>query len=97
MTRICIYGAGAIGGLMAAALAEAGADVSLVARGPHLAALQRTRHVAGGLVHTRDHPLEDAPSLGLDRRVLVARWTLERRVHLLEGQDEKERMRDVVP
>ena len=41
MTRICIYGAGAIGGLMAAALAEVGADVSLVARGPHLAAIKQ--------------------------------------------------------
>ena len=31
MTRICIFGAGAIGGYMAAALDKAGADVSLVA------------------------------------------------------------------
>ena len=40
MTKVCIYGAGAIGGLMAAALCEAGAEVSLVARGPHLKAIQ---------------------------------------------------------
>ena len=39
--RICIYGAGAIGGYMGAKLASAGADVSLVARGPHLAAMQQ--------------------------------------------------------
>jgi 2-dehydropantoate 2-reductase len=39
--KVCIYGAGAIGGLMAARLAKAGtAEVSLVARGPHLAAMQ---------------------------------------------------------
>jgi 2-dehydropantoate 2-reductase len=38
--KICIYGAGAIGGYMAAKLAKAGADVSLVARGPHLKAMQ---------------------------------------------------------
>ena len=38
--KICIFGAGAIGGYMAAKLAAVGADVSLVARGPHLAALQ---------------------------------------------------------
>ena len=39
--KICIYGAGAIGGLLAARLAKAGtAAVSLVARGPHLAAMQ---------------------------------------------------------
>ena len=38
--KICIFGAGAIGGYMAAKLAAAGADVSVVARGPHLAAMQ---------------------------------------------------------
>lgn len=38
--KICIFGAGAIGGYMGAKLAEVGADVSLVARGPHLAAMQ---------------------------------------------------------
>ena len=38
--RICIFGAGAIGGYMAAKLAQAGADVSIVARGPHLAAIR---------------------------------------------------------
>lgn len=38
--KICIFGAGAIGGFMGAKLAEAGADVSLVARGPHLAAMR---------------------------------------------------------
>ena len=38
--KICIYGAGAIGGLMGARLARAGAEVSLIARGPHLAAMR---------------------------------------------------------
>ncbi|MGH1357322.1 MAG: 2-dehydropantoate 2-reductase [Burkholderiaceae bacterium] len=38
--KICIFGAGAIGGYMGAKLAKAGAQVSLVARGPHLAAMQ---------------------------------------------------------
>src|ERR1700738_223596 len=38
--RICIYGAGAIGGYLGAHLARAGADVSLVARGAHLAAMR---------------------------------------------------------
>ncbi|WP_333714397.1 2-dehydropantoate 2-reductase [Yoonia sp.] len=38
--KICIFGAGAIGGYMGAKLAEAGADVSLVARGPHLEAMR---------------------------------------------------------
>lgn len=39
--KICIVGAGAIGGLMANRLARAGADVSLVARGAQLAAIAR--------------------------------------------------------
>lgn len=39
--RIAIFGAGAIGGYMGAKLALAGADVTLIARGPHLAAMQR--------------------------------------------------------
>ncbi len=38
MTKICVFGAGAIGGYMAAALSKAGADVSIIARGPHLEA-----------------------------------------------------------
>ena len=39
--KVCIYGAGAIGGHIGGHLARAGVDVSLIARGPHLAAMQR--------------------------------------------------------
>jgi 2-dehydropantoate 2-reductase len=42
--KICIYGAGAVGGLIAARLARSGHDVSVVARGAHLDAIR-----AGGL------------------------------------------------
>jgi 2-dehydropantoate 2-reductase len=38
--RICIYGAGASGGHFAVRLARAGHDVSVIARGPHLAAIR---------------------------------------------------------
>lgn len=39
--KLCIFGAGAIGGLMAAKLAAKGdVDVTVIARGPHLAAMQ---------------------------------------------------------
>lgn len=38
--RICVFGAGAIGGYIAAKLAKAGSEVSVVARGPHLAAMR---------------------------------------------------------
>ena len=39
-SKICIFGAGAIGGYLAACLHDAGADVSLIARGPHLKAIK---------------------------------------------------------
>src|SRR5438046_4079835 len=39
--RICVYGAGAIGGLMAAWLARSGQGVSVVARGAQLQAIRR--------------------------------------------------------
>ena len=43
--KICVYGAGAIGGLMAAWLARAGHEVSLVARGAQLDAIQREKRM----------------------------------------------------
>ena len=41
MPSICVFGAGAIGGYLAARLEAAGTPVSIVARGAHLAAMQR--------------------------------------------------------
>lgn len=38
--KIAIYGAGAIGGFLGFHLADAGAEVTLIARGPHLAAMR---------------------------------------------------------
>ncbi len=38
--KVCIVGAGAIGGILAARLAKAGHDVSAIARGAHLQAIQ---------------------------------------------------------
>ena len=74
-TRICIFGAGAIGGYLAAALHEAGAEVSLVARGLHLEAIR-----AEGLglekdgTTTRYHlPASDRPAdLGPQDYVVLA-------------------------
>jgi 2-dehydropantoate 2-reductase len=49
MTKVCIFGAGAIGGYVGARLAKAGeADISLVARGAHLDAMK-----ARGLILTQ--------------------------------------------
>ncbi|TCT00471.1 2-dehydropantoate 2-reductase [Paralcaligenes ureilyticus] len=52
--KICIYGAGSIGGYIGAKLAAVGVDVSFVARGPHLAAMQEhgVRLQEGGVEHT---------------------------------------------
>ncbi len=38
--KVAIFGAGAIGGFLGVKLAQAGADVTFIARGPHLAAMQ---------------------------------------------------------
>ncbi len=40
--RVCVVGAGAIGGLLAVRMATAGQPVSVVARGDHLAAIRRS-------------------------------------------------------
>ena len=72
--RICIFGAGAIGGYLGAKLAAAGADVSLVARGPHLAALQAnglTLIEAGNRTAVPVRATEDASSLGAQDYVIL--------------------------
>ena len=63
--RICIFGAGAIGGHLAAKLASAGHDVAAVARGPNLEALRASgialRHgerTFSGRVRASDRPAE---------------------------------------
>jgi len=38
--KVCVFGAGAIGGYLGVCLARSGAEVSLVARGPHLEAIR---------------------------------------------------------
>jgi 2-dehydropantoate 2-reductase len=39
--KICVVGAGAIGGLLGARLALSGEDVTLIDQGEHLAAIRR--------------------------------------------------------
>jgi 2-dehydropantoate 2-reductase len=72
--RICIFGAGAIGGLLGARLAESGADVSLVARGPHLAAMRERGlelRTDDGSVITHPVATDDAASLGHQDYLIV--------------------------
>ncbi len=55
--RICVYGAGAVGGHIAGRLADGGADVSVIARGETLAAIRQH----GLRVQTRDRMLTSRP------------------------------------
>jgi 2-dehydropantoate 2-reductase len=64
MTKVCIFGAGAIGGYVGARLAMKGeADVSLVARGNHLAAMKSNGLVLkqNGETHTLHPRVTDDP------------------------------------
>jgi 2-dehydropantoate 2-reductase len=72
--KICVFGAGAIGGYMGVKLAQAGADVSLVARGPHLAAMQQNglRLIEEGQEHKVSVSASDTPAdLGEQDYIIV--------------------------
>lgn len=72
--RIAIFGAGAIGGLLGVKLAAAGADVTFIARGPHLAAMQAngvTLKSGGETLVVRPRCVEDAAEAGLQDYVVV--------------------------
>jgi 2-dehydropantoate 2-reductase len=73
--RICIYGAGAIGGYMGVLLARAGAEVSLVARGAHLDAMNRhgiKLVVEGSEFVAHPRCTNDAAELGPQDLVIIA-------------------------
>jgi 2-dehydropantoate 2-reductase len=64
--KVCVFGAGAVGGHLAAKLAAAGHDVSVVARGAHLEAMRANgvtlihgRDTIRGRVRTSDPGLQD--------------------------------------
>jgi 2-dehydropantoate 2-reductase len=73
--KICIYGAGAIGGYLGVLLKEGGADVSLVARGAHLAAIRDNgvRLQIGGAEKVARMPATSNPAeLGPQDYVIIA-------------------------
>src|SRR5712671_2260226 len=75
--KICIYGAGAVGGLIAGWLARSGRNVSVVARGAHLDAIRRDglriRDRATGATESfRIEADSDAAKLGPQDYVIVA-------------------------
>jgi len=72
--KICIYGAGAIGGYLGVQLARAGADISLVARGAHLAAMRANglTLLIGDEVHVaRPRCTDDTAELGVQDVVII--------------------------
>jgi 2-dehydropantoate 2-reductase len=67
MPSICVFGAGAIGGLLAARLEAAGTPVSIVARGAHLSAVQRdglVLHSGGERIVTRPNAVPHGDVIG---------------------------------
>ncbi len=73
--RICVFGAGAIGGLLAARLAAGGAQVSVVARGAQLAAIRAdglTIHQAGHTTTAQVAASDTPADLGPQDAVIVA-------------------------
>jgi 2-dehydropantoate 2-reductase len=72
--KVAVFGAGAIGGMMGVKLAAAGADVTFIARGPHLAAMQQngvTLNSFGETTTVRPRCLADAARAGVQDYVIV--------------------------
>jgi len=73
--KVCVFGAGAIGGFVAAKLSAAGAEVSCVARGPHLAAIKAnglTLKSGGETLVVHPRATDDARELGPQDYVVIA-------------------------
>ncbi len=73
--RICVVGAGAIGGYMAAGLATAGTDTSVLARGATLAAIRADglrAESADGTITAKVTASDDAAELGAQDAVILA-------------------------
>jgi 2-dehydropantoate 2-reductase len=73
--RICIFGAGAIGGVIAGKLAKSGADVSVVARGENLRAIRAnglTVHTGGTSFTVPVKASDDPADLGRQDAVLLS-------------------------
>lgn len=73
--KLCIVGAGSIGGFVAALMAKGGHDVSVVARGAHLAAIRKDGlrlDFEGRRIATSVRASEDPADLGPQDGVIVA-------------------------
>jgi 2-dehydropantoate 2-reductase len=72
--KVCIYGAGAIGGYLAVQLHRAGAEVSVVARGAHLDAMRRdglTLQIDGETRVAKIRCTDDAAELGRQDYLII--------------------------
>ena len=72
--KIAIFGAGAIGGVLGVKLAQAGADVTFIARGPHLAAMQAngvTLRSGGETIVVHPRCVASAAEAGIQDYVVV--------------------------
>ena len=72
--KFAIFGAGAIGGLLGVKLAAAGADVTFIARGPHLLAMRDngvTLHSEGQTITVRPRCVAHAAEAGVQDVVVV--------------------------
>ena len=76
MNKVCIYGAGAIGGWIGVKLAEAGCDVSVVARGATLQAIQqgglRLQQQGGETISVKARASASPADFGVQDLVIVA-------------------------
>ncbi|HEY0439447.1 MAG TPA: 2-dehydropantoate 2-reductase [Xanthobacteraceae bacterium] len=73
--KICVFGAGAIGGYLAVELALAGQDVSVIARGAHLEAIRQrglTLRIAGEEKHASVRASDQPSALGRQEYVICA-------------------------
>jgi len=74
--RICVVGAGAIGGFIASGLANAGIETSVLARGATLSALRvrglRVESADGTIITTKIRASDDAAELGEQDAVVLA-------------------------
>jgi 2-dehydropantoate 2-reductase len=72
--RICVFGAGSVGGYLAGSLAHGGADVSVVARGAHLAAIRAnglTVEAPDAAINVRLPASDNPAELGSQDAVIV--------------------------
>jgi len=96
--KIAVFGAGAIGGYLASKLHQAGENVSIVARGDHLAAIRSkglTVKSAGQTFNAAIRATNQAAELGVQARLFVATkvWTSGKQSGIRQMEDSMKKLR----